>query len=171
MQATLKALSQGINQFNTAIGYAVAWLGMAMMLVTSLVVFMRYGLNSGSLMLQDSISYMHASLFMLGSAYALQQEAHVRVDIFYRGFSPQTKAWIDSLGAIIFLLPLCVFLFGVSWHYVAQSWSIQESSADAGGIPAVFLLKSLLLAMPVLLGLQAISQIASNLVTLLEQES
>jgi len=172
MYSTLKTLAQSINTFNKAIGYGVAWLAIAMMLVTSTVVFMRYGLNTGSLMLQDSVTYMHASLFMLGTAYALQQEAHVRVDIFYRSFSARSKAWVDSLGAIIFLLPLCVFLFWISWHYVAQSWSIQESSADAGGIPAVFLLKSLLLAMPVLLGLQAISQVASNLITLLNtQES
>lgn len=171
MQGMLNALIQSINTLNKAIGYSIAWLAIAMMLVTSLVVFLRYGLNSGSLMLQDSINYMHASLFMLGSAYALQQEAHVRVDIFYRRFSPRTRAWIDSLGAIIFLLPLCLFLYWVSWHYVAQSWRIQESSADAGGIPAVFLLKSLLLAMPVLLGLQALSQIFSNLLTLLEAKS
>lgn len=171
MQNMLKALTRGINTFNKAVGYSVAWLSIAMMLTTALVVFLRYGLNAGSLMLQDSVTYMHASLFMLGTAYALQQEAHVRVDIFYRSFSTRSKAWIDSLGAIIFLLPLCVFLFFISWNYVAQSWSIQESSADAGGIPAVFLLKSLLLAMPVLLGLQAISQVASNLITLLKEES
>ena len=114
MQNTLKALVQGINTFNKFIGYSVAWLAITMMLVTSLVVFMRYGLNSGSLMLQDSITYMHASLFMLGTAYALQREAHVRVDIFYRGFSRRGKAWVDSLGSIVFLLPLCVFLFWVS---------------------------------------------------------
>lgn len=171
MQNILKALAQGINTFNKFVGYSVAWLAIAMMLVTSLVVFLRYGLNTGSLMLQDAITYMHASLFMLGTAYALQQEAHVRVDIFYRTFSRRSKAWVDSLGGIIFLLPLCVFLFWISWHYVSQSWSIQESSADAGGIPAVFLLKSLLLAMPTLLGLQALSQVASNLITLLEEES
>lgn len=171
MQDTLKALVQGINNFNKAIGYGVAWLAIAMMLTTALVVFLRYGLNIGSLMLQDSVTYMHASLFMLGTAYALQHEAHVRVDIFYRSFSARSKAWVDSLGALVFLLPLCVFLFCISWHYVAQSWSIQESSADAGGIAAVFALKSLLLAMPVLLGLQAVSQVASNLIILLEDNA
>lgn len=171
MQSTFHTLSKTINGFNRWIGYAVAWLAIAMMLVCSAVVVLRYGFNTGSLMLQDSITYMHATLFMLGTAYAMQQDAHVRVDIFYRGFTPRTRAWIDSLGAIIFLLPMCVFIFWISLNYVEQSWRIQEVSADAGGIPAVYLLKSLLLAMPILLGLQAISQAASNVVLLMEEDA
>lgn len=171
MQGALKGISLGINTINRWVGHAVAWLAIAMMLCCSLIVLLRSGFNMGSLMLQDSLMYMHAALFMLGTAYAMQQEAHVRVDIFYRNLSTRSRAWVDSLGAIIFLLPLCAFIFWISWSYVGQSWSIRERSADAGGIPAVYLLKTLLLAMPVLLGLQAISQIANNLLILLKEES
>ena len=129
-----------------------------MALVTAVVVVMRYGFNLGSIMAQEAVTYMHACLFMLGAAYTLKSGAHVRVDIFYRNFSPRARAWVDSLGGIIFLLPLCAFILVSSWNYVAESWTIRETSPEPGGIPAVFLLKSLIPLMAVNLFLQGVAE-------------
>ena len=96
-------------------------------------------------------------------------DGHVRVDILYQNFSTRTRAWVNSIGGIVFLLPLCVFIFGVSWNYVIESWAIRESSPEPGGIPAVFLLKSLLPLMALNLLLQGVSEILRNALILVEE--
>lgn len=147
-----------IDAFTRYSGRALAWLGLAMALTTTVVVIMRYGFNTGSIPLQESITYMHACLFMLGGAYALQSGAHVRVDIFYRNFSPRAKAWVNALGGVVFLLPLCLFIFGASWNFVSEAWAIREISSEAGGLHAVFLLKSLIPLMALNLLLQGLAE-------------
>src|SRR5210317_1898426 len=94
-----------IDAFTDYSGRWLAWLALAMALVTALIVIMRYGFNTGSVMAQEAVTYMHGTLFMLGAAYALKSGAHVRVDIFYRSYSPRAKAWVNSLGGIVFLMP------------------------------------------------------------------
>ncbi|MFV8818872.1 TRAP transporter small permease subunit [Haliea sp. E17] len=147
-----------IDRFTDFSGRLLAWLVLAMALVTSVVVVMRYGFNTGSIAAQESITYMHACLFMLGAAYALKHGAHVRVDIFYRGFSPRGKAWVDALGGVIFLLPMCVFIALTSWNFVTGSWAIGEVSTEPGGLPFVYLLKSLIPAMAINLLLQGVAE-------------
>jgi TRAP-type mannitol/chloroaromatic compound transport system permease small subunit len=164
----LRQLQSAINGFTDATGRALSWLLLAMMLLNCLVVILRYGFDQGSIFLQESVSYLHASVFMLGAAYALKHGAHVRVDIFYRRFSPRSKAWIDSLGTIIFLIPLCGYLLMSSWQFVLQSWQIREISPEPGGIPAVFLLKTLIPLMAANLSLQALAGLIGNLLTLTE---
>ena len=105
---------------------------------------------------------------LLGAAYALKHGAHVRVDIFYRNLSPRGQAWVNSLGGIVFLLPLCLFILGSSWDYVSESWAIMETSPEPGGIPAVFLLKSLIPMMAVNLLLQGLAEILRNALVLVE---
>ena len=104
-------------------------------------------------------------------AYTMQQDAHVRVDIFYTRCSRQTKAWIDLFGAVFLLLPFMLFISWVSWLYIADSWSVFEGSREAGGLPGVFLLKSLILVMAFLLSLQAFSQIARNIESILASDN
>ena len=105
---------------------------------------------------------------MLGAAPTLLADKHVRVDVFYRNFSPRQQTWVNTLGHTLFTIPICLLIIFGSWGYVAESWSIMESSPEPGGIPAVFLLKTLIPAMAVLLLLQAISAIISGLVELSE---
>jgi TRAP-type mannitol/chloroaromatic compound transport system permease small subunit len=155
-----------IDSFTECTGRLVAWFAAAMALLTTTIVVLRYGFSEGSIAGQEAVTYLHASLFMLGAACALKRDAHVRVDIFYRRFTPHTRAWINALGGIVFLMPLCVVLVVISRDYVLQAWQIREISADAGGIPAVFLLKSLIPAMAVTLGLQALAEILRNLLVL-----
>ena len=166
--ATAHALLKALDAFNETTGRWLAWLALGMAAVTAVVVLLRYGFNIGSIAAQEAVTYMHGALFMLGAAYTLKHGGHVRVDIFYRRFTRRTQAWINSLGAIVFLLPVCLFIFGVSWHYVAESWAIREVSAEPGGIPAVFLLKTLMLLLPVNLVLQGIAEILRNTLVLVE---
>lgn len=151
-------------------GRTVAWLTLGIVLVTFAIVLLRYAFNLGWIAMQESVLYLHATVFMLGAAYTLKQGGHVRVDIFYREMSPAAKAWVDLFGAALLLLPLCVFMLWVSWDYVANAWSLHEGSREAGGLPWVYVLKTAIPVMAVLLILQGISQILRSLVTLLGEE-
>lgn len=157
-----------IDAYTEKSGRVLAWLCLAMTLVTCAVVFLRYGFGIGSVAAQESVTYMHATLFMLGAAFTLQRGGHVRVDIFYRRFSPRSRAWVNSVGAILFLLPFMVFILGVSWHFVAEAWAVREGSQDPGGLQGVFLLKSLILLMAINLVLQGLAEILRNALVLLE---
>lgn len=160
--ALLPLTVRTIDRFTETCGRLLAWLLLAMALLTTAVVLLRYGFNTGSIMAQEAIIYLHGCVFMLGAAYTLKHDGHVRVDIFYRRFSPRGQAWINALGGIVFLIPLCGFIFVSSWDYVQASWIIRESSAEAGGIPAVFLLKTLLPLLALNLFLQAVAETLRN---------
>ena len=160
-------LLSNIESFIDWSGRAVSWLSLFLVLVTFIIVVLRYVFDSGSIALQEITSYLHATIFLVGMAYTMQQDAHVRVDIFYSRCSKQTKAWIDLFGALFLLLPFMLFVSWVSWSYIADSWSVLEGSREAGGLPGVFLLKSLILVMAFLLSLQAFTQIARNIETIL----
>ncbi|MGD8908094.1 MAG: TRAP transporter small permease subunit [Chromatiales bacterium] len=162
--ALLADLLDGLNEI---LGGTVSWLSLLMVLVTFVIVVLRYALDLGWIWLQESVTYMHAALFLVGAAYTLKHEGHVRVDIFYRRFTPRTQAWVDLGGSLLLLLPVCIFIFSVSWEYVAQSWALHEGSREAGGLDGVYLLKALILVMAVLLLLQGLAQAIRRLLTLL----
>lgn len=147
-------------------GRAVAWLTLAMVLVTCAVVLLRYAFSLGWIALQESITYLHAMVFMLGAAYTLRHDGHVRVDIFYRRLGPRGQAWVDLLGALLLLLPVCLFILWISWDYVAASWSLLEGSREAGGLPLVYLLKSVIPLMALLLLIQGLGQALRSLLVL-----
>ena len=141
------------------IGRCMTWLSLVMMACLTLVVLLRYGFSMNLIPLQELVIYCHATVFMLGIAYTLQTDGHVRVDIFYRRFNRRQQAWVNSLGTLVFLLPLCVFIFLVSGDFVLQSWQVRESSAEPGGLPGLFLLKSLIPAMALLLTVQGVAEL------------
>lgn len=149
--------SNTIDQISEWSGRLVAWLSLTMVLTTFLVVVLRYLFDLGSIALQEAITYMHASLFMLGAAYTLRHEGHVRVDIFYNRFGARGRAWVDLMGVLLLLLPVTLFITWVSWDYVASSWALHEGSREAGGLPGVFLLKSVIPLMALLLLLQGVA--------------
>ena len=144
-------------------GKICSWFVALMVLVTCLVVIMRYGLDMGSVFLQDVVLYLHGGLFLLGAAFALKRGAHVRVDIFYRNFSTSRKALVDLLGNLIFLQPICWTILLYSWGYVEFSWRIMEVSPEPDGLPFVYVQKSLLIVVAILLALQSISEILKSL--------
>ncbi|MES9970180.1 MAG: TRAP transporter small permease subunit [Candidatus Thiodiazotropha sp.] len=152
---------------NEWMGRAVSWLSLLMVLTTFAVVVLRYVFDLGWIWLQESVTFMHGALFLVGAAYTLKHDGHVRVDIFFHRFSAQKKAWVDLLGSLMLLMPVCLFIFMVSWDYVAQSWSLQEGSREAGGLDGVYLFKSLILLMAGLLLLQGVSTVIRCLSRLL----
>jgi TRAP-type mannitol/chloroaromatic compound transport system permease small subunit len=134
----LSHLASKLRLINLCIGHSIAWLTFFIVIITSIVVVQRYWFADGSIRLQESISFMHAAVFMLAAAYTLAAGDHVRVDIFYSRMSPRNKAWVDLLGTAFLLLPFCIFLIWTSWDYVSTSWVIEESSPEAGGLPYPF---------------------------------
>ena len=163
---SLQNVQQWLTAFTTAIGRGSAWLALLLVLGMVLVVVLRYGFEIGNIALQESLTYLHGSLFMLAIAYTLAEDEHVRVDVLYQRFSPHGRAWVNLLGTLFLLLPLCVAIFWLSLDYVANSWREQEGSSN-GGLPFVYLLKSLLLMLPVLLSVQALAELLRHGLTLL----
>ncbi|WP_105102537.1 TRAP transporter small permease subunit [Microbulbifer pacificus] len=163
--------ANGLDRFSRGSGRLLGWLTLAMVLIQSLVVALRYGFDGGSLALQDSVAYLHGAAFMLGLAYALQAGAHVRVDVFYRTLSIRGKAWVDAVGCLIFLLPICLFIAVGGWHFAANSWAVHESSNSADGLGGIYLLKSLIPLAATTLALQGVSQFARALHTLMQVET
>lgn len=146
-----------------AVGRGVSWLTLLVVSITFAVVLLRYGFNLGWIWLQETVIYLHATVFMLAAAWTLQSDGHVRVDVFYRDRSEHHKAWVNLAGTLFLLVPVCVFAFVSSWDYVLRSWQVLEGSREAGGLPLVFLLKSLLLLMPALLLLQSYCQVSDSI--------
>nr|WP_274703721.1 TRAP transporter small permease subunit [Chloroflexus aurantiacus] len=101
--------------------------------------------------------YIFSLIFLLGAAYALKHNEHVRVDVFYSNFSPQRKALVNFLGTLFFLIPFCGLLIYFGWPYVEQSWRIRENSPDPGGLPR-YIIKTFLIVSPTLLIIQGISE-------------
>ena len=163
---TLQCLVTFIDKWTLRTGHAAAWLLVFMVAIQSLIVILRYGFEIGSIALQESVTYLHAACFMLGIAYTVKINGHVRVDIFYRQFSLQKKAAVNLFGAVVFLLPLCVFIFFTSFEYVLQAWQFKEHSSDTGGLPIVYLLKTLIPLLATGLLLQSISEIGKSILTL-----
>jgi TRAP-type mannitol/chloroaromatic compound transport system permease small subunit len=154
----LAAVAGLIDRVNSTLGRTVAWCALVMVLVQVVVVGMRYVLGLGSLWLTETIVYAHATLFLMASAWTLQAGGHVRVDIFHAHARPRTKAWVDLLGALVFLLPFAAVLTFLSLPYVGRSWAILERSREASGLPLVFALKTLIPLFAVSLGLQGVAQ-------------
>ncbi len=148
-----------VDGLSNTVGVAVSWLTGVMVLLTFVVVALRYLFDTGFIWMQESVTWMHAAVFMLGAAYALRTGAHVRVDVFYKRMPARRQGWVDLLGTLLFLLPLCGYVFFESLPYVLQSWEVRERSREASGLAGLFLLKSLIPLTAMLLAMQGISDI------------
>lgn len=160
-------LAAAIDNVAERLGRAAAWLSFVLVLVVGVIVVLRYGFQLGSIALQESVMYINGTLFVLGAGYTLKAQGHVRVDVFYSRFSPRGRALVDSLGALLFLLPAAFFIAWISWDYVAVAWRIREGSSEASGLPFVYLLKTLIIVLPVLLAVQGVSELLKSLRALL----
>lgn len=154
-----------VQAANALLGRTCAWLTLFLVLGTACVVVLRYAFSIGATALQEAVMYAHALTFMGTAAWALQRQAHVRVDIFYQNFSTRKKAVVDTSGHLLFLLPMCLFLGWNSWGYVANSWAIYETSGEAGGLGFMYLQKSIIL---LLVG-SLLLQCCADLVLLMQQ--
>ena len=118
----LNNLTKGIDKASEITGKISSWFVVLMVLITCTVVVMRYVLGLGSVLLQDVVLYLHASLFLLGASFAFKRDSHVRVDILYRDLSIKRKSLINLLGNLILLQPLCIVIFLYSWGFVEFAW-------------------------------------------------
>lgn len=160
-------IAAAIDRLNDLIGRATAWLAIAMVVVQFTVVVMRYVFGVSWLMMQESIIYMHGIMFMVAAGYTLLNDGHVRVDIFYRDASERTKALVDMLGSLLLLLPVTIMILLGTIPYVRQSWASLEGSVETSGIPAVYLLKTVILVFCFLLGIQGVSLFIRSLITVM----
>lgn len=157
MRRLAGTLADTLDWINRATGAAVMWLALAMVLLQFAVVLMRYVYGYSSIFVNEGVLYLHASLLMLGSGYTLWAQGHVRVDIVYARLGPRGRAWVDLAGHLLFLGPAMAVILVWSWPMVRRSWAIYEGAISVGGIPASFLLKSLVPAFCVLLLVQGFS--------------
>lgn len=162
----MSRLAASIERVVDAIGRAVSWLTLGIVLLTFAIVVLRYAFAGGSIALQESVLWLHSAVFLLGAAFALKRDQHVRVDIFYREFDPRRKALADLAGTLLFLLPVAGFLVLISYEYVASAWAIREASREPGGLPGVFLLKTLIPIAGVLLFVQGIALVLRQIAQL-----
>lgn len=162
----LAKLASTLDALNEWLGRVVSWVSLGMVVTTFIVVLLRYVFDLGWIWLQESVTFMHATLFLLGAAYTMKHQGHVRVDIFYNNFTPRQRDWIDLLGTLLLLLPVCIFILFISWDYVAQSWQLHEGSREAGGLNGVYLLKTLIPLMALLMILQGLAEASRCLLRL-----
>jgi TRAP-type mannitol/chloroaromatic compound transport system permease small subunit len=153
----LARLADVLDAFSRALGSAVKWLAVLLVLVQFVVVILRYIYGSSFIWMQESVIYLHAALFMLAIGYTYLLDGHVRVDVLYSGWSARRKALADLIGIVVAVLPFCALLIWASWGYVSVSWRMSEGPMQVGGLPLLPYLKSLIPLMAVLLGLQAVS--------------
>tara|TARA_Y200000002_G_scaffold79230_1_gene62399 strand:- start:5098 stop:5598 length:501 start_codon:yes stop_codon:yes gene_type:complete len=158
----MNKISQNIDLLNERIGKLTSYLAIPLILITFLVAFMRYALDFGSIAIQEITIYLHALIFTTGASYALKHNMHVRIDIFYNKFSKDLKKTIDFYGTILLLLPTCILIIISSFNYVITSILLLESSKEAGGLPILYILKTYILLMAIMLILQAFSELIKN---------
>ncbi|WP_341504173.1 TRAP transporter small permease subunit [Gallaecimonas sp. GXIMD4217] len=144
---------------NDRLARAASWLALAMVFLTVLVVVMRYAFKTGSIALQESILYLHGAVIAFGVAQTLAQDGHVRVDVLYRHFSTEQRRWVNMLGILLLLLPVSLLLLWLCGAYAWRSWLSLEGSAEAGGLPLVFVQKTLMPLMWLLLSLQGLAEL------------
>jgi len=167
----MERMADRLDVINRVTGNAVCWLALFMVLVQFGIVLLRYVFGVSFIALNESVLYMHATLFMLGAGFTLLVDQHVRVDIFYAPASSETKARIDLFGHIFLLIPSMAALAWWSWPSVRNSWSILEGPISVGGIPASYLLKSLIPAFCILLIIQSVSCILKSILLLRERSA
>ena len=148
-----------IDKLNTKLGVITSWLTFVLVLITCYDVFTRYILNESSVALQELEWHLFAVIFLMAAAYTLIKDDHVRVDVFYSKFPEQRKAWINLFGTIFFLIPFCILAIYSSKDFVINSFLFKETSPDAGGLPARYIIKSFIPISFIFLLLQGVSQL------------
>jgi TRAP-type mannitol/chloroaromatic compound transport system permease small subunit len=168
--AVIAFIVRAISALNRLIGNTFAWLSLAIVLVCFTVVLQRYVLSTTQLWMQDLYVWLNGAMFTAVSGFALLRNDHVRVDIFYRPATVRTKAIVDLIGVVVFLLPFCWIVYRYGWPFVARSWRIHEGSANVGGMPGLFILKSFILVFAALVALQGIAMALRSVLVLAGQE-
>jgi TRAP-type mannitol/chloroaromatic compound transport system permease small subunit len=166
----LALMVRAISALNTLIGNVLSWLSLAIVLICFTVVVQRYLFSTTHLWMQDLYVWLNGAMFTAVAGFALLRNDHVRVDIFYRPASLRTKATIDLIGVVLFLLPFCWIVWIYGWPFVARSWRIHEGSANIGGMQGLYILKTFILVFAVLVALQGIAMALRSILVLAQRE-
>ncbi len=158
----IHAITKLLDNFSEIVGKFAAYFAILTVLVTCYVVISRYVFNTGSIAVQESVLYINAILVFGTVGYTLKHNGHVRVDVIYGPSSIRYKAWVNFLGSLFLLLPVTLFILFYCWDYVISSWDIREGSPEANGLPFVYMLKTIILIMCLLLLLQGMAEILRN---------
>ena len=160
---TLRKVSTFINKYNVKLGKIFSWFLLLMVLLTCLIVVLRYLFNIGFIWMQELVRFFYSAVFLICAAYTLAENAHVRVDIFYSKMSERSKNIVNIAGSLIFLIPVCYIIFYYSFSYVINSWLQLEGSLEERGLHAVFIMKTFIWLFAFMLFLQGISIIINGI--------
>lgn len=167
----LKSYIKFIDSLNEKIGIFISWLTTVLVLVVCYDVFTRYFLKKSSVAVQEMEWHLFAIIFLVGAAYTLKHDRHVRVDVFYMKFKPKVKAWVNLLGGLLFLIPFCFLGIWSSKNFVINSFLIRESSPDPGGLPARYFLKAIIPFGFILLLLQGFAIVFRSFIRIFDKNS
>lgn len=165
----MRAIAWGVRAIcllNTLVGHLFSWLSLGIVVVCFTVVVQRYLFATSFVWMQDLYIWLNGAMFTAVAGFALMRNDHVRVDIFYRTARPKTKAIVDLVGCILFLLPFCAVVYIYSMPFVRRAWSYSEASANVGGMPGLYILKSFIIVFIALLALQGIAMILTSILVL-----
>ena len=167
----LNWISKKIDRFNTFVGYLCGLFAFLMVAVVFTVVVLRYGFSIGFIWMQEIYVWLHSFIFMLGSGFTYLANEHVRIDVFYREASEKYKAWVNLIGNIFLLSPFLYIIWKYSYPFVYRSFLMNEVSREAGGMPALYNLKSAILWFCLVLFLQLISNVCKSLMVITGKKS
>lgn len=169
--AFLRGFARSVDRLNEAVGGVLSFATLACVVICFLVAVLRYVAGIGFVWMQETYVWLHAAVFLVGAGYTFKVGGHVRVDLFYRGASPRRRAWIDLLGCVFFLFPWLGVVSGASWRFFIASYAVGESSGQPGGLPGLYVLKFMLVAFCLLVGLQGLALMARSVLVLRGDES
>lgn len=170
MQALATAV-RAMSAINRLVGLALSWLSLAMVIVCFTVVVQRYFFRISYVWMQDLYVWLSGAMFTGVAGFALLRDDHVRVDIFYRPWSTRGKAIADLIGVVVFLLPFVTVVATYGWVFIARSWRLYEGSANMGGMPGLFILKTFILVFCALVGLQGLAWAFRSILVLAGKEA
>lgn len=170
MLQMLAALMRAINGLNRTVGRVFSWLALGIVLVCFAVVVERYVFNNTRLWAQDLYVWLNGFMFTAVAGFALLRDDHVRVDIFYRPGTVRHKAICDAIGVLIFLFPFMFVVIHFGLPFVQRSWRILENSANIGGMPGLYILKTFIVVFGVLVFLQGLAMLIRSTLVILNRE-
>lgn len=151
-------------------GSIIQWLTTIMVAVVCIDVITRYLFKNSSVAIQELEWHLFSLIFLLGAAYTLKADRHVRVDVFYSNFSERNKALVNFIGILLFLIPFSIVIISGSFNFVMNSFRILETSPDPGGLPARFLLKACIPISFILVLIQGIALALKSLFCIIESK-
>ena len=167
---TTNPFSRFVDGMTSRLGRFISWLTLCMVLIGAYNAIARYlgrfiHASLSSNLYLELQWYLFSLIFLLGAAYALKEDAHVRVDVLYGRLGRKARAKINVIGSALMLLPFCVFVLWVSWPSIRNSWIVREGSPDPSGLPR-YPIKAIIIVAFVLLVLQGISQFLKDVAVL-----